>query len=163
MQFDDDPCAIKDYTKKRLSNSDLETIINCTILTIDTTSYCTKSSHVENSFSLLSKLLKKDKNCDVNNVKKYMVLYYNKKSMALVITYDKGIFIFHAPFCTLFAPPSLRTTVLWSCIARTKFRSDIAVSAFWASSTLRNLPLLMITFLLYVFELWTLATAGVER
>ena len=29
MQFDDDPCAIKNYIKKRLSNSDLETIINC--------------------------------------------------------------------------------------------------------------------------------------
>ena len=39
MQFDDDPCAIKDYINKRLSNSDLETIINCTNLTIDPTSY----------------------------------------------------------------------------------------------------------------------------
>ena len=29
LQFDDDPCAIKNYIKKRLSNSDLETIINC--------------------------------------------------------------------------------------------------------------------------------------
>ena len=28
MQFDDDPCAIKNYIKKRLSNSNLETIIN---------------------------------------------------------------------------------------------------------------------------------------
>ena len=34
MQFDDDPCAIKDCIKKRLSNSDLETIINCTNSTI---------------------------------------------------------------------------------------------------------------------------------
>ena len=39
MQFDDDPCAIKNYIKKRLSNSDLKTIINCTNLTIDLTSY----------------------------------------------------------------------------------------------------------------------------
>ena len=39
MQFNDDPCAIKNYIKKRLSNSDLETIINCTNLTIDPTSY----------------------------------------------------------------------------------------------------------------------------
>ena len=39
MQFDDDPCAIKNYIKKRLSNSDLQTIINCTNLTIDPTSY----------------------------------------------------------------------------------------------------------------------------
>ena len=28
MQFDDDPCAIKNCIKKRLSNSDLETMIN---------------------------------------------------------------------------------------------------------------------------------------
>ena len=35
MQFDDDPCAIKDYVKKRLPNSDIETIINCTNLTIE--------------------------------------------------------------------------------------------------------------------------------
>ena len=38
MQFDDSPCAIKDYIKKRLFNADLETIINCTNLTIDPTS-----------------------------------------------------------------------------------------------------------------------------
>ena len=39
MQFDDDLCAIKDYIKNRLSNCDLETIINCTNLTADPTSY----------------------------------------------------------------------------------------------------------------------------
>ena len=39
MQFDVDPCAIKDYIKKRLSSCDLETIINCTYLTIDQTNY----------------------------------------------------------------------------------------------------------------------------
>ena len=86
MQFDDDPCAIKNYIKKRLSNSDLETMINCTNLTIDPTSYALQrkaqqtSSAVERSFSMLSKLVRKDKNFDVKNVKKYMMLYYNKKS-----------------------------------------------------------------------------------
>ena len=86
MQFDDDPCAIKNYIKKRLSNSDLETIINCTNLTIDPTSYALlqkaqpTSAAVERSFSMLSKLLRKDRNFDVRNVKKYMMLYYNKKS-----------------------------------------------------------------------------------
>ena len=39
MQFNDDPCAIRNYIRKRLSNSDLETFINCTKLTIDPTSY----------------------------------------------------------------------------------------------------------------------------
>ena len=75
MQFDDDPCAIKSYIKKRLSNSDLETIINCTSLTIDPTSYALlqksqpTSAAVERSFSVLSKLLRKNRNFDVKNVK----------------------------------------------------------------------------------------------
>ena len=79
MQFDDDPCAIKDYINKRLSNSDLETIINCTNLTIDPTSYALlqkaqpTSAAVERSFSMLNKfLLRKDRNFDVKNVKKYI-------------------------------------------------------------------------------------------
>ena len=86
MQFDDDPCAIKNYIKKRLSNSDLETIINCTNLTIDPTSYALlqkaqpTSAAVERSFYMFSKLLRKDRNFDVKNVKKCMMLYYNKKS-----------------------------------------------------------------------------------
>ena len=86
MQFDDDPCAIKNYFKKRLSKSDLETIINCTNLTIDPTSYSLLQkaqptfAAVERSFTMLSKLLRKDRNFDVKNVKKYMMLYYNKKS-----------------------------------------------------------------------------------
>ena len=85
-QFDDDPCAIKNYSKKRLSNFDLETIINCTNLTIDPTSYALlqkaqpTSAAVERSFSMLSKLLRKNRNFDVKNVKKYMMLYCNKKS-----------------------------------------------------------------------------------
>ena len=77
MQFDDDSCAIKDYSNKRLSNSDLEIIINCTNLTIDPTSYALlqkaqpTSAAVERSFSMLNKLLRKDRNFDVKNVKKY--------------------------------------------------------------------------------------------
>ena len=75
MQFDNNPCAIKDYINKRLSNSDLETIITCTNLTIDPTSYALlqkaqpTSAAVERSFSMLNKLLRKDTNFDVKNVK----------------------------------------------------------------------------------------------
>ena len=71
MQFDDDPCAIKNYIKKRLSKSDLETTINCTNLTIDPASYALfqkahpTSAAVERSFSMLTKLLRKDRNFDV--------------------------------------------------------------------------------------------------
>ena len=84
MQFDDDPCAIKVYIKKRLSNSDLEAIVNCTNLTIAPTSYALLqkaqpiSAPVKRSFSMLSKLLRKDRNFDAKNVKKYMMLYSNK-------------------------------------------------------------------------------------
>ena len=87
MQFDGDPCAIKDYINKRLSNSDSETIINCTNLTIDPTSYALLQkaqptcAAVERSFSMLNKLLREDRNFDVKNVKKYMMLYYNKTSL----------------------------------------------------------------------------------
>ena len=87
MQFDYDPCAIKDYIKIRLSNSDLETITNCTNLTIDPTSDALlqkaqpTSAAVDRLFSMLSKLLAKYKNFDVKNVRKYMMLYYNKKSL----------------------------------------------------------------------------------
>ena len=87
MQFDDDPCAIKDYINKRLSNSDLEIIMNCTNLTIDPTSYALlqkaqpTSPAVERSFSMLNKLLRKERNFDDKNVKKYMMLYYNKTSL----------------------------------------------------------------------------------
>ena len=86
MQLNDDLCAIKNYIKKRLSNSDFETIINCTNLTIDPTSYALlqkaqpTSAAVERSFSMLSNLLRKNRNFDVKNVKKYMMLYYNQKS-----------------------------------------------------------------------------------
>ena len=89
MQFDDDPCAIKDYIKKRLINSDFETMINCTNLTINLTSYALLqkalpiSVAVERSFSMLSKLVRKDKNFDGKKIEKYMMLYYNKKSLYL--------------------------------------------------------------------------------
>ena len=39
MHFLDDPCSIQAYIKKRLSNSDLEPIINCTNLAIAPTTY----------------------------------------------------------------------------------------------------------------------------
>ena len=87
MLFDDDPCAIKDYINERASNSDLETIINCTNLTINPTSYAllqkaqSTAAAVERSFSMLNKLLRKDRNFDVKNVKKNMMLYYNKTSL----------------------------------------------------------------------------------
>ena len=97
MQFDDDPSAIKDCINKRLSKSDLETIINCTNLTMDPTSYALlqkaqpTSAAVERSFSILNKLLRKDRSFDVKNAKKYMMLHYNKTSLYCVAFVKKII------------------------------------------------------------------------
>ena len=70
-----------------ISNPDLETIVNYTNLTIDSTSYALlqkaqpTSAAVKRSYSMLSILLRKDRKFDVKNMKNYMVLYYNKKSV----------------------------------------------------------------------------------
>ena len=64
-------------SKKRLFNSDSKALINCTNLAFATTTDALlqkvqpTSVAVERSFSMLSKLLKKDKNFDIENVKKY--------------------------------------------------------------------------------------------
>ena len=77
MRVDDDTCAIKDFIKKKLlSNSNLKTITNFADLTIDPTSKVLlrkaqpTSAAVERSFSMLSKLLRKDRNFDVKKIKK---------------------------------------------------------------------------------------------
>ena len=79
MHFLDDPCSIQAYIKNRLSNTDLETILNCSNSAIAPTTYALlqnaqlTSAAVEQSFSMLSKLLRKDRNFDVKNVKKVLV------------------------------------------------------------------------------------------
>ena len=81
---------LKITLKKQLSNSDLETIINCTNLAIDSTSYALlqkaqpASAAVERSFSMLSIFLRKDRNF----VKKYMMLYFylNKNPLTSLLT-----------------------------------------------------------------------------
>ena len=84
MYFLDDPWSPQAYIKKRLINSDLEAIINCTNLDIAPTTYALlhkdqpTSAAVERSFSILSKLLEKERNFDIKNVKKYMLIFYNK-------------------------------------------------------------------------------------
>ena len=85
MHFLDDPCSIQAYIKNRLFNTDLETILNCSNSAIAPTTYALlqnaqpTSAAVERSFSMLSKLLRKDRNFDVKKVKKYLLLYYNKE------------------------------------------------------------------------------------
>ena len=89
MHFNNDPCTAKNYIKKRQSNSDLITITNCTNLTIDLTRYALLQKAqqplllLRGRFTMLSKLLRSDRSFDVKNVKKHMMLYYNKKSLQL--------------------------------------------------------------------------------
>ena len=84
MCFLDDPCSVQAYIKKRLSNSNLEAIINCTNLTMApllqkvVAKAQPTSAAVDQSFSMLSKLLRKGTNFDIKNVKKYMLMYFNK-------------------------------------------------------------------------------------
>ena len=81
MYFLDDPCSIQAFIKKRLSNCDLEAKINCINLTNAPSTYERMQraqpicAAVERSFSMLSKLLTKDRNFDIKNVKKYMEMY----------------------------------------------------------------------------------------
>ena len=84
MHFLDEPCSIQAYIKKRLSNSDLEAVINCANLAIAPTTNALlqkaqpTSAAVEQSFSMQSKLLQKDKNLEIKNVKKHILMCFNK-------------------------------------------------------------------------------------
>ena len=68
IHFLNDPCSIQAYIKKRLSNTNLGAIINCINLTSASTTYAwlqkaqPNSAAVERLFSMLSKLLKKERN-----------------------------------------------------------------------------------------------------
>ena len=78
------PAQFQLTSKKQLSISDLETIINCIYPGVAPTTYALLqkaqpfSATVERSYSMLSKLLKKERTFDIRNVKKYIMLYYNK-------------------------------------------------------------------------------------
>ena len=78
---------LKITLKNDYSPLDLETIINCTKWKIDLTSNALlrktqlTSAAVERLASMLSNLLRKDRNFDVKNVNKDMMLYYHEISL----------------------------------------------------------------------------------
>ena len=84
MDFLEDPCEIQNYIDQRLSGSDIETIINSSVSTIPPATCAllqkaqATSATAKRSFFMLKKLLRKDRNFKSENVKKYMLLYYNK-------------------------------------------------------------------------------------
>ena len=83
LDFGDDPCDISGYIKKRLQKSEILDIVNANrpeisphLYTLLMNCQCTSSS-VERSFSMLKKLLTKQRNFKDENIRKYIILYYN--------------------------------------------------------------------------------------
>ena len=83
LNFGDDPCKIQSYLAKRLSSHDLPIIMEARRDDISPATYgrlqlCqATSASVERSFSMLRKILAKDRQFSAENVKKYVILHYN--------------------------------------------------------------------------------------
>jgi hypothetical protein len=83
LDFQEDPCNLSVYLDDRLKRNEVEDILNCTREEISPHAYvllsncqCTSAS-VERSFSLLKKILTKERNFNRENVRRYIVVYYN--------------------------------------------------------------------------------------
>ena len=82
LDFGEDTCNIK-YIKKRMQNNDISEIINMERQDISPAVYHMlqnsqpTSASVERSFSMLKKLLAKDRNFKAENVRHYMILRFN--------------------------------------------------------------------------------------
>ena len=83
LDFGEDTCNINQYIKKRMQNSDISEIINMETQDILPAVYHMlqnfqpTSISVERSFSMLQKLLTKDRNFKIENVQHYMILHFN--------------------------------------------------------------------------------------
>ena len=72
LDFGEDPCNINHYIKKRMQNNDILPAVYHMLQNSQPT-----SASVERSFSMLKKLLAKDRNFKVENVRQYMILHFN--------------------------------------------------------------------------------------
>ena len=83
LDFGEDTCNINQYIKTRMQNNDISEIIKMKRQNISTAVYHMlqnfqpTSAFVERSFSMLKKLLAKDKSFKVKNVRHYMILHFN--------------------------------------------------------------------------------------
>ena len=84
LNFNEDPVSIKKYISKRLKKNDITKIVMYEDIKIDPIyrhlllkAQCT-SIDVERSFSLLGKMLRKDRRFKNEKVKAYMICYFNK-------------------------------------------------------------------------------------
>ena len=84
LKFEKDPCNIKYYIDSRIESNGINEIINMEKESVSPQLYgqllqCqATSASVERSFSILNKLLAKDRNFNPANVKKYVCVLYNK-------------------------------------------------------------------------------------
>ena len=83
LGFDEDTCNINQYIKKKMKNIDISEIIDMEKQDISPAVYHAlqnfqlTTAAVERSFTMLRKLLAKDKNLKVENVRHYMILHLN--------------------------------------------------------------------------------------
>ena len=83
LDVGEDTCNINQYIKKRIQNNDISEIINMKRQDISPAVYHIlqnsqpTSASVERSFSMLKKLLAKDRNFKAKNMRHYMVLHFN--------------------------------------------------------------------------------------
>ena len=83
LDFGEDTCNINQYIKKRMQNNDISEMINMERQDISLAVYHMlqnsqpTSASVERSFSMLKKLLAKDRNFKVENVRHYMILHFS--------------------------------------------------------------------------------------
>ena len=84
LDFGNDSCHLKDYISKSLAKNQLEEIVEMKDIQESPSIYgllhqCPASSaEVERSFSMLKKLLAKDRNFNSNNIEKYFFYMFNK-------------------------------------------------------------------------------------
>ena len=83
LDFSEDTCNINQCIKKRMQNNDISEIINMERQDISPAVYrmlrnsLPTSASVERSFCMLKKLLAKDRNFKVENVRHYMILHFS--------------------------------------------------------------------------------------
>lgn len=84
LSFGEDPCGIREYIKKRICKNGINSIMEFHRDDISPQLYgmlqhCQPTtSSVERSFSMLKKLLAKERNFRQENIKKYIIMYVNK-------------------------------------------------------------------------------------
>ncbi len=85
INLNEDPVGIKKYLEKRLQKNGIEEVVkdnelkgmNPYIRSLLQSAQCT-SIDVERSFSMLGKMLRKDRRFKSENIQNYLICYYNK-------------------------------------------------------------------------------------